>query len=118
MLASSLRCSRYLVMFFTGVLLPFAALMTVAAGVSRSKDGIHPRASSTQMYVNETTCNGKNYTYRQLAGYGFIPSNARDEYGETIGGIGSSVALDKTAWKRLKNGTYSGILWALPDRGW
>ena len=105
-------------MFFIEALLPLATLATVAAGVSRNGDGIHPKASSTQMNVNETTCNGKTYTYQQLAGYGFIPSNARDEYGETIGGIGSSVALNKTAWKKLNNGSYTGILWALPDRGW
>lgn len=72
-----------------------------------------PRASA----VNTTTCNGKTYVYQELAGYGFIPSNARDKYGDTIGGIGSSIAMDKSTWKKVgKN--YQGILYALPDRGW
>ncbi|CAF9921435.1 MAG: hypothetical protein HETSPECPRED_004542 [Heterodermia speciosa] len=68
--------------------------------------------------VNQTTCDGKHFTYEALAGYGFIPSNARDKYGDTIGGIGSSIALDRASWKKTKSGSYTGILWALPDRGW
>ncbi|KAI1419116.1 esterase-like activity of phytase-domain-containing protein [Xylaria sp. FL1777] len=68
--------------------------------------------------VNSTTCNGKNYVYDELAGYGFVPSNAVDKFGDTLGGLGSSLHLDKSAWKKHCNGTYSGILWSLPDRGW
>jgi hypothetical protein len=68
--------------------------------------------------VNQTTCNGKQYTYQELAGYGLIAGNARDEFGDTIGGIGSAIALDRYQWKKLRNGSYTGILWALPDRGW
>ncbi|MCJ1482125.1 hypothetical protein MMC06_002287 [Schaereria dolodes] len=52
--------------------------------------------------VNKTTCNGETNTYQQLAGYGFIPSNALDKFGDTIGGIGNSIALDKTAWTKTK----------------
>jgi hypothetical protein len=69
-------------------------------------------------FVNTTLCNSNNYTYQALAGYGLIPSAARDKFGDTIGGIGSSIALDKTQWKKLSNGSYCGVLWALPDRGW
>ena len=68
--------------------------------------------------VNQTTCDGKKFTYEALAGYGLIPSNARDKYGDTIGGIGSSIALDRASWKKSTSGSYTGILWALPDRGW
>lgn len=69
--------------------------------------------------VNSTTCNGQFYAYTELAGYGFISSNARDKYGDTIGGIGSAIALDQSSWTRSADGlTYQGLLWALPDRGW
>ncbi|KAL8903646.1 MAG: hypothetical protein Q9171_007329, partial [Xanthocarpia ochracea] len=68
--------------------------------------------------VNQTTCNGKQYTYQQLAGYGFVPSNARDSYGDTLGGFGSSIVIDLKTWRKLKNGTYTGTLYAIPDRGW
>ncbi|KIW15925.1 hypothetical protein PV08_05975 [Exophiala spinifera] len=68
--------------------------------------------------VNTTTCNGQTYVYQQLAGYGFTPSDARDKFGDTAGGIGSSAAIDRNSWTVDKDGVYSGILWALPDRGW
>jgi hypothetical protein len=67
-------------------------------------------------FVNQTTCNGKQYTYQELAGYGLISGNARDEYGDTIGGIGSALALNRSQWVKLPNGSYTGVLWALPDR--
>lgn len=76
---------------------------------------LRPRANGV---VNQTTCNGEQYTYQQLAGYGFVPSNARDSYGDTLGGFGSSIAIDQKTWKKLKNGTYTGTLYAIPDRGW
>ena len=83
------------------------ALASVVAAAPQSK-----RASA----VNTRTCNGKTYVYEELAGYGFLPSNSRDKYGDTLGGIGSSAAIDKTSWK--KNGAgYTGTLYALPDRG-
>ncbi|PQE10952.1 outer membrane autotransporter protein [Rutstroemia sp. NJR-2017a WRK4] len=74
-------------------------------------------AQSTS-YVNQTKCNGKTYTYEELGGYGTIPGNARDKYGDTIGGIGSAIAMDVSSWTKLANGSYTGVLWTLPDRGW
>ncbi|KAG9246775.1 esterase-like activity of phytase-domain-containing protein [Calycina marina] len=87
--------------------------------------GFAATASATA-YVNQTSkslhhfqpCNGKQYTYQELAGYGYVPSNARDEFGDTIGGMGSALALDRSQWKKLANGSYTGVVWALPDRGW
>ncbi len=45
----------------------------------------------------------------------YIASNARDSYGDTIGGIGSSIALSD--WRK-EGDSYKGTLYALPDRGW
>ena len=77
-----------------------------------------PRSSATP--VNVTTCNGKTYTYSALAGYGKLDSDARDKFGDTIGGIGSAIALDKKSWESKKgdNEAYTGIVYGLPDRGW
>lgn len=69
-------------------------------------------------FVNQTTCNGNTYTYQELAGSGAILGNARDKFGDTIGGIGSAIAMDTTTWTKLGNGSYTGVLWTLPDRGW
>ncbi|APA16051.1 hypothetical protein sscle_16g108210 [Sclerotinia sclerotiorum 1980 UF-70] len=78
--------------------------------------GLAIAQSST--YVNQTTCNGNTYTYQELGGYGFIPGTTRDKFGDTIGGIGSSIAMDSKTWTKLSNGSYAGVLWTLPDRGW
>lgn len=75
-------------------------------------------AAAQSTFVNQTTCVNKTYTYQELAGFGLIPGNARDEFGDTIGGIGSAIALDRSQWKKLDNGSYTGVIWTLPDRGW
>ncbi|KAJ5197966.1 uncharacterized protein N7498_007083 [Penicillium cinerascens] len=74
-------------------------------------------AASAADVVNQTTCAGTTYKYTGLAGYGFVPSNATDKYGDTIGGIGSSVAIDSCSW-RSRHGAYHGTVYTLPDRGW
>lgn len=66
--------------------------------------------------VFQTDCNGQ-YTYNEVAGYGLVPSDFRDKFGDTAGGWGSSVAIDKKSWKK-KGGSYTGTLYGLPDRGW
>ena len=68
--------------------------------------------------VNKIKCNDESYTYKELAGYGLVPSNARDKFGDNLGGLGSSIALEEQSWQILKNGSYTGTIWVLPDRGW
>lgn len=99
---------------FLAVPLLFLILSCFSAALPSSND-VHPEAASV---VNQTSCDRKQYSYESLAGYGFIPSNARDKTGDTIGGIGSSAAIDRSSWKKSKDGSYTGILYALPDRGW
>lgn len=69
--------------------------------------------------VNTTTCNGQFYAYTQLAGYGALSGNARDKFGDTVGGIGSAIALQPGSWAVSDDGAvYTGVLWGMPDRGW
>ncbi|KAJ5111265.1 secreted protein [Penicillium argentinense] len=75
-------------------------------------------AAASQHVVNQTTCGDNAYQYTGLAGYGFLPSNATDKYGDTIGGIGSSIAIDQTSWRKLGADGYAGTVYATPDRGW
>ncbi|KAJ5572946.1 secreted protein [Penicillium hetheringtonii] len=75
-------------------------------------------AGATAAVVNQTTCGDTTYQYTGLAGYGFIPSNATDKYGDTIGGIGSSIAIDQSSWHKLGQDDYVGTVYAVPDRGW
>lgn len=78
---------------------------------------LNTRADSAP--VNATTCNGKKYEYTELAGYGKLPGNARDKYGDTLGGFGSAIALDQKSvkWDKKAN-AYKGVIYGLPDRGW
>ncbi|KAJ6067104.1 uncharacterized protein N7446_004141 [Penicillium canescens] len=57
-------------------------------------------AHAAEHIVNQTTCAGTTYKYTGFAGYGFVPSNATDKYGDTIGGIGSSIAIDQSSWHK------------------
>lgn len=65
-------------------------------------NGVASKPVDQTAAVNTTTCNGQTYTYEALAGFGKFPSDARDKFGDTIGGIGSSVALEKGSWKQKK----------------
>jgi hypothetical protein len=75
-------------------------------------------AGALAAVVNQTTCGDTTYQYTGLAGYGFIPSNATDKHGDTIGGIGSSIAIDQSSWRKLGKDGYAGTLYTIPDRGW
>lgn len=75
-------------------------------------------ARAADHVVNQTTCAGTTYKYTGLAGYGFLPSNATDKYGDTLGGIGSSIAIDQSSWHKIAPDGYAGTVYALPDRGW
>jgi hypothetical protein len=90
-----------------------ALFLTAALAATAAGRALVPRVSG----VNSTTCNGKDYVYEELAGYGFVVSDSVDKFGDTLGGIGSSIHMDSN-WKKLCNGSYTGTLWTLPDRGW
>ena len=98
----------------------FALAASYAAFTSAAPQSpdLSAQSSTPTTVVNQTTCDGKTFTYQQLAGYGFVASNATDKFGDTLGGYGSAIALDKSAWKKTGSGTYSGVLYAIPDRGW
>jgi hypothetical protein len=65
--------------------------------------------------VNKTSCGGQTFIYRGLAGYGILPSDFRDKFGDTIS-AGSSIAISE--WKAVNSSTYKATLYGLPDRGW
>uniref|UniRef100_A0A2D3V1G7 Phytase-like domain-containing protein n=1 Tax=Ramularia collo-cygni TaxID=112498 RepID=A0A2D3V1G7_9PEZI len=101
---------RFLQSFLAIVPLALSSLKPVYAAPQAS-------SGSSASAVNTTTCNGKTYVYEELAGYGFIEDNAVDKLNDTVGGIGSSIAIDRLSWIRVGN-SYQGILYAIPDRGW
>lgn len=65
-------------------------------------------------YQTSVKFNGKNYVNKGLVGFGRIDGSAVDSRGETIGGIGSAIAVKSIT----KTGnTYSGVIVVQPDRG-
>jgi hypothetical protein len=61
---------------------------------------------------------GDTFVNQGLVGVARVPSNAVDKFGDTMGGIGSGMAMDLQSWRQEPNGSYSGTLYMLPDKGW
>ncbi|EEH10815.1 conserved hypothetical protein [Histoplasma capsulatum G186AR] len=96
----------------------FTSLSCVCALLAVANAGPPPHKSKDKNLAKKVTCGGNTYNYHGLEGYGFVPSNAVDKYGDTMGGIGGALAIEQSSWHRKEDGTYEGIAWALPDRGW
>jgi hypothetical protein len=73
-------------------------------------------ASTAYAVPVTTTVGGTSYTVQGLVGAGRIAANTRDQFGETFGSV-SGLAANLNRWS-VNNGTYSGQLFALPDRGY
>jgi hypothetical protein len=61
---------------------------------------------------------GSTFVNKGLVGVARVPSDAVDQFGETLGGFGSSMAMDLATWHQKLDGSYAGTLYMLPDRGW
>ena len=91
-------------------------IVTIAIGFTSGVLATSPKnpPSPPSKPVTSLSCNGKAYSYDNLAGYGSLKSDARDKYGDTIS-IGSSVVVKD--WKKSGK-KYKAKLYGLPDRGW
>lgn len=74
-------------------------------------------AASALQAQQTATLNSQVYINQGLVGVGRIPAAARDVFGETFGSF-SGFALDRASWMRGTDGSYSGTLYAVPDRGY
>jgi len=61
---------------------------------------------------------GQTFINKGLVGVARVPSNAKDQFGETLGGFGSGMAMDLRSWHKNRGGSYKGTLFMIPDRGW
>ena len=61
---------------------------------------------------------GQAFVSKGLVGVARVPSNAVDQFGETLGGFGSGMAMDLDSWHKNRDGSFGGTLYMLPDRGW
>jgi hypothetical protein len=81
-----------------------ACLIAASAGIA-----------SAQQSVN---FEGANFVNKGLVGVARVPSNARDQFGDTLGGFGSAMAMKPGSWRKNRDGSFSGTLFMVPDRGW
>jgi hypothetical protein len=61
---------------------------------------------------------GRAFVNQGLVGVARVPSNAQDQFGDTLGGFGSGMAMDVDSWHQNRDGSFGGTLYMLPDRGW
>lgn len=64
-----------------------------------------------------TALNGHIFVNHGLVGVGRLSASLKDKYGETFGSF-SAFAFQPGSWRRNANGSYSGTLFAQPDRGY
>ncbi len=60
---------------------------------------------------------GATYVNKGLVGVGNFTASAIDGLGDTLGSF-SSFKVDTTTWRKNADGSYAGILYTLPDRGY
>ena len=61
---------------------------------------------------------GQSFQNQGLVGVGRVPAQARDGFGDTLGSLGSGMTADLSRWRRSSDGSYSGVFFMLPDRGY
>jgi len=92
---------------------PLLSLLALAQCLLVASANPHPRVEAA---ANTTTCAGARFVHHGLAGYGALPSDMRDKFGDTLS-TGSAISV--SGWKAVKGGrSYKATVWALPDRGW
>jgi uncharacterized protein YhjY with autotransporter beta-barrel domain len=62
------------------------------------------------------TLNGSTFVNQGMVGTVRLPADLHDFNGETLGSF-SGLAFDLKTWRRAADGSYSGVLFTLPDRG-
>jgi hypothetical protein len=65
---------------------------------------------------SSVTLGSLTYKNLGLVGVGNFSSSALDSRGDTLGSF-SSFKIDTSTWRKNANGSYSGTLYTLPDRG-
>ncbi|KAJ7617309.1 esterase-like activity of phytase-domain-containing protein [Roridomyces roridus] len=92
---------------------------TIAAQIPKNSSPFKPatRTTGAASAAVSVSLGGVTYVNQGLVGFGRIPSNATESTGDTIGGIGSAIAIKPGTWQGQSNGSYTGTLVVQPDRG-
>ncbi|KAF9480369.1 hypothetical protein BDN70DRAFT_832977 [Pholiota conissans] len=91
-------------------------LLSLLVGRAISTPAPTPAASAASAAVS-VKLNGVTFINKGLVGFGLIPSDFLESTGDTIGGIGSAIAIKRGTWTNHTDGTFTGTLVVHPDRG-
>lgn len=87
-------------------------LSAASAAVLLSCLAAHPATAQ----VNSINVSGGTLVNQGLQGVGTLSASLRDKYGETFGSM-SSLTFDAKKWRKVGS-SYTGTMYALPDRGY
>lgn len=75
-------------------------------------------ASGAEAQTSTATFGDQTFENHGLTGVGRVGAQSRDLFGDTLGSLGSGMVADLTQWRRGADGSYSGVFFMLPDRGY
>uniref|UniRef100_A0A8H7XLP0 Phytase-like domain-containing protein n=1 Tax=Psilocybe cubensis TaxID=181762 RepID=A0A8H7XLP0_PSICU len=101
----------------SGAILVLCGSLSLLRGVSCAPTVDSTQTSSAAAAAVSVTLDGLTYINKGLVGFGLIPSDFLESTGDTIGGIGSAIAIKRGTWTAHTDGTFSGTLVVHPDRG-
>ncbi|TCD69611.1 hypothetical protein EIP91_007034 [Steccherinum ochraceum] len=95
----------------------FAGASLVAGAPTTSNHGSSPATEPDPKLAVSVKLNGATFVNKGLVGFGLIPSDFVESTGDSLGGIGSAIALKPGSFKKNRDGTFSGTVITQPDRG-
>lgn len=90
-------------------------LAVSAPAIAQSRPVTTPNITTATGQV-DVAIGGKTFSNKGIVGAGRLSANTLDFRGETLGSF-SGMALDLKTWRRNADGSYSGSIFTLPDRG-
>lgn len=91
------------------------AAFTSSIATSTATSSAAAASSTSSDAVNTVTVDGQTYVNHGLVAFGRIPHDSYDSYGESLGGLGSAIALE--SFRSGSKGSYTGTIRLQPDRG-
>ncbi|KAI8970883.1 esterase-like activity of phytase-domain-containing protein [Trametes punicea] len=99
------------------VLAVLALLSQAGVSLARPYGRRSSRSEPDPSFAVTVSLAGTQYVNKGLVAFGLIPSNFTESTGDTIGGIGSAIALKRRSFVQNSDGSFNGTMVAQPDRG-
>ncbi len=96
-------------------LIASASLAALGSAIAAPTQIRTPNITTTAGSVT-VTFNGNSFVNKGLQGVARLPASTIDFHGDTFGAF-SSLDIQPGSWRRNADGSYSGVIFALPDRG-